>query len=59
MAFAINGGQNTTENFQRFVDECCEAFNLLRKNRPILLNMIRFLSCSDIPGMCMESVVCF
>uniref|UniRef100_A0A915MYB8 Phosphatidylinositol-4-phosphate 3-kinase n=1 Tax=Meloidogyne javanica TaxID=6303 RepID=A0A915MYB8_MELJA len=56
MAFAINGGQNTTENFQRFVDECCEAFNLLRKNRPILLNMIRFLSCSDIPGMCMESV---
>ncbi|KAF7635539.1 hypothetical protein Mgra_00005081 [Meloidogyne graminicola] len=56
MAFVINGGQSTTENFQRFVDECCEAFNLLRNNRAILLNMIRFLSCSDIPGMSMEAV---
>jgi phosphatidylinositol-4-phosphate 3-kinase len=59
MAFMINGGQSSTEHFQRFVDECCQALNLLRRNSGILLNIMRFLSCSDIPGMSMESVVRF
>ncbi|KAL3084827.1 hypothetical protein niasHT_031712 [Heterodera trifolii] len=57
MAYVINGGQSSTEHFQRFVDECCQALNLLRKSAPTVLNIMRFLSCSDIPGMSMESVV--
>lgn len=57
MAFVINGGQSgSTEHFQRFVDECCQALNLLRRDCSTVLNIMRFLSCSDIPGMCMDSV---
>uniref|UniRef100_A0A914GS26 Phosphatidylinositol-4-phosphate 3-kinase n=1 Tax=Globodera rostochiensis TaxID=31243 RepID=A0A914GS26_GLORO len=56
MAYVINGGQSSTEHFQRFVDECCQALNLLRKSAQTVLNIMRFLSCSDIPGMSMDSV---
>ncbi|KAI1732417.1 phosphatidylinositol 3- and 4-kinase domain-containing protein [Ditylenchus destructor] len=52
MAYVINGGsQNTTEYFQRFIDDCCRAFNLLRQNCSMIMNIMRFMSCSDIPGM--------
>jgi phosphatidylinositol-4-phosphate 3-kinase len=56
MAYVINGGsQKTTEHFQLFVDDCCKAFNLLRKNCSMLINIMRFMSCSDIPGINMTS----
>ncbi|KAH7732178.1 phosphatidylinositol 3-and 4-kinase [Aphelenchoides avenae] len=61
MAYVINGGsQKTTEHFQMFVDDCCKAFNLLRKNCSMIINIMRFLmvfpmSCSDIPGMNVEA----
>lgn len=68
MVYVINGGsQNTTEHFQRFIDDCCRAFNLLRQNCSMVMNLMRFvnlnlwtclisavqfqMSCSEIPGM--------
>lgn len=45
MAYVINGGsQKTTEHFQTFVDDCCKAFNLLRKNCSMIINIMRFVS---------------
>uniref|UniRef100_A0A915D1Q1 PX domain-containing protein n=1 Tax=Ditylenchus dipsaci TaxID=166011 RepID=A0A915D1Q1_9BILA len=57
MAYVINGGsQNTTEHFQKFIDDCCKAFNLLRENCSMIINIMRFMACSDIPGQNPESV---
>lgn len=44
MAYVINGGVlNSTESFQRFIDDCCKAFNLLRQNYHMLTNIISFV----------------
>lgn len=49
MAYVINGGsQSTTEHFQNFIDDCCKAFNLLRKNCRMILNIIKFVSLNLI-----------
>uniref|UniRef100_A0AC34QE78 Phosphatidylinositol 3-kinase n=1 Tax=Panagrolaimus sp. JU765 TaxID=591449 RepID=A0AC34QE78_9BILA len=57
MVVAINNGTKmATERFQEFSDYCCRAFNILRKNCSLLLNMIRFMSCSSIPSMNLQSV---
>lgn len=45
MAYVINGGtQTTTEMFQKFIDNCCKAFNLLRQNCSLMVNIMRFVS---------------
>lgn len=63
MVYVINQGkQVSTEHFQEFIDECCQAFNLVRRHSTFLLNTVRFVSapgqtapaqmcCSDIPGL--------
>ncbi|KAK0397089.1 hypothetical protein QR680_001978 [Steinernema hermaphroditum] len=52
MAYVINGGsQQNTEQYQIFVDNCCKAFNLLRKKHSLLLNLMKLMVCSGIPGM--------
>ncbi|TMS36679.1 hypothetical protein L596_003781 [Steinernema carpocapsae] len=52
MAYVINGGsQQSTEQYQNFVDNCCKAFNLLRKRQSLLLNLMKLMVCSGIPGM--------
>lgn len=58
MAYVINDGssQSATGRFQQFVDNCCKAFNLLRKRYSLLVNLMKLMSCSDIPGMNMEAV---
>ncbi|KAJ8299155.1 hypothetical protein KUTeg_023215 [Tegillarca granosa] len=40
MAFVINNGEKRSDRFQRFVDMCCEAFNVLRKNANLFLNLM-------------------
>lgn len=37
MAFVMGGEKS--ENFQRFIDLCCKAYNILRKNANIFLNL--------------------
>uniref|UniRef100_A0AC34GT29 Phosphatidylinositol-4-phosphate 3-kinase n=1 Tax=Panagrolaimus sp. ES5 TaxID=591445 RepID=A0AC34GT29_9BILA len=57
MVFAINNGAKiSTERFQLFSDYCCKAYNILRQNCGLLLNIIRFMSCSSIPFMDINSV---
>ncbi|XP_064634199.1 phosphatidylinositol 4-phosphate 3-kinase C2 domain-containing subunit alpha-like isoform X2 [Lineus longissimus] len=51
MAYVINGGDKVTDNFQEFVDLCCEAFNVLRKNGAFLITLLRLMSASGIPGI--------
>ncbi|CAD5221905.1 unnamed protein product [Bursaphelenchus xylophilus] len=52
MVYVINQGKLvSTQHFQDFIDECCQAFNLIRKHSSLLLNTMRFMCCSDIPGL--------
>ncbi|CAD5215934.1 unnamed protein product [Bursaphelenchus okinawaensis] len=52
MVYVINQGKLvSTQHFQKFIDECCQAFNLVRKHSSLLLNAMRFMCCSDIPGL--------
>ncbi|MEQ2167165.1 hypothetical protein GOODEAATRI_001309 [Goodea atripinnis] len=37
MAYVINGGERPTSRFQLFVDLCCQAYNLIRKNSGLLI----------------------
>uniref|UniRef100_A0A7E4W115 Phosphatidylinositol-4-phosphate 3-kinase n=1 Tax=Panagrellus redivivus TaxID=6233 RepID=A0A7E4W115_PANRE len=57
MVFAINrGNKYNTERFQIFYDYCCKAYNLLRRNCGSLLNIIKFMSCSNILHMDLRAV---
>uniref|UniRef100_A0A158R675 PI3K/PI4K domain-containing protein n=1 Tax=Syphacia muris TaxID=451379 RepID=A0A158R675_9BILA len=58
MAYVINEGspQSATDHYQHFVDNCCKAFNLLRKKYSLLVTLIKMMSCSGIPGMSMDAV---
>ncbi|VDH91459.1 phosphatidylinositol-4-phosphate 3-kinase, partial [Mytilus galloprovincialis] len=51
MAYVINNGEKQNNNFQEFVDMCCQAFNILRKNTNLFLNLFALLSKSGIPGI--------
>uniref|UniRef100_A0A8R1XX44 Phosphatidylinositol-4-phosphate 3-kinase n=1 Tax=Onchocerca volvulus TaxID=6282 RepID=A0A8R1XX44_ONCVO len=58
MAYVINQGspQSATSRYQHFVDNCCKAFNLLRKKYSLLVNLMKMMSCSGIAGMNLEAV---
>jgi phosphatidylinositol-4-phosphate 3-kinase len=51
MAYVINNGEKQSDKFQLFVDLCCQAFNILRKNSNLFLNLFALLSRSGIPGV--------
>jgi len=40
MAYVINGGDRASSRFQDFVDLCCEAFNIIRRNSFVLINLL-------------------
>ena len=44
MVYAINGGEQLGEPFQEFVELCCDAFNILRRQRDLLLAHLRLVS---------------
>jgi len=53
MAYVINGGDKAGERFQQFVDLCCRAFNIIRRNGNLFINLFSlvnvfstFLCCS-------------
>ncbi|VDM25693.1 unnamed protein product [Toxocara canis] len=58
MAYVINEGssQSATSRYQSFVDNCCKAFNLLRKKYSLLMNLMKLISCSNVPGMGMDAI---
>ncbi|OQV22471.1 Phosphatidylinositol 4-phosphate 3-kinase C2 domain-containing subunit alpha [Hypsibius exemplaris] len=51
MVFVINGGEKPTIQFQEFVDLCCQAFNVLRRNGNTLITLFEMMIYSDIPGI--------
>lgn len=51
MAYVINGGEKPTIRFQLFVDLCCQAYNLIRKQANLFLNLLSlviFLHITDV-----------
>ena len=46
MVFVINGGDKPTQKYHDFVDLCCKAFNIIRKNGNLLLNLFALVSLS-------------
>lgn len=44
MAYVINGGDTPTTSFQKFTDLCCSAYNELRKNCNLFINLLELVS---------------
>ncbi|XP_071452807.1 phosphatidylinositol 4-phosphate 3-kinase C2 domain-containing subunit beta [Hetaerina americana] len=51
MVYVINGGDKPTAKFHHFVDMCCQAFNIIRNNGSLLLNLFALMASSGIPGV--------
>lgn len=51
MAYVINGGERPTSRFQLFVDLCCQAYNLIRKNSGLFLNLLSLMTGSGLPEL--------
>lgn len=43
MVYVINGGEKPTIQFQEFVDLCCQAFNVLRRNGNTLITLFEMV----------------
>ena len=56
MAYVINGGDKPSKQFQFFIDLCCQAFNILRKNGNFLLSLFSLMMSSRICGLDIEAV---
>lgn len=56
MAYVINGGDKPSSKFHRFVDLCCQAFNIVRKHGDLILHMFALMTTSGIPGVTGEAV---
>lgn len=54
MAYVINEGspQSATSRYQHFVDNCCKAFNLLRKKYSLLVNLMKMARHNFIYPFC-------
>ncbi|XP_044261895.1 phosphatidylinositol 4-phosphate 3-kinase C2 domain-containing subunit alpha [Tribolium madens] len=57
MAYVINGGDRPSEKFHKFVDLCCQAFNIIRDNANLFLYLFTLMASSGICGMTPESVI--
>ena len=55
MAYVINGGDRKGQQFQLFIDYCCHAFNILRKNTHFFVNMFRMVSPGNLSLFCYSS----
>ncbi|CAH1786121.1 unnamed protein product [Owenia fusiformis] len=51
MAYVINGGDKPSSMFQNFVDLCCNAFNIIRKNGNLFMTLLEMMADSGIPGV--------
>ncbi|XP_076040725.1 phosphatidylinositol-4-phosphate 3-kinase catalytic subunit Pi3K68D isoform X2 [Oratosquilla oratoria] len=57
MAYVINGGEKPSDRFQSFVDLCCQAFNIIRKNGHLLVYLFALMASSGIPGVTWDAVI--
>lgn len=48
MAYVINNGVTSTQNFQKFIEYCCTAFNIIRRNSHVVLNLLGLMVYSGI-----------
>ena len=44
MAYVITGGDRPSEKFHKFVDLCCQAFNIIRDNANLFLYLFTLVS---------------
>ena len=51
MFYVINQGKEANTRFQEFIEMCCKAFQILRKNFHHLLTLIELMANSGIPGL--------
>ncbi|KAH9500501.1 Phosphatidylinositol 4-phosphate 3-kinase C2 domain-containing subunit beta [Bulinus truncatus] len=51
MVFVINDGGKRHSNFQHFVDQCCQGFNILRKHADLFRSLFILMAKSGIPGV--------
>ncbi|XP_015278738.1 PREDICTED: phosphatidylinositol 4-phosphate 3-kinase C2 domain-containing subunit alpha [Gekko japonicus] len=51
MAYVINGGEKPTIRFQLFVDLCCQAYNLIRKQANLFVNLLSLMLSSGLPEL--------
>jgi phosphatidylinositol-4-phosphate 3-kinase len=56
MAYVINCGDKPSKQFQFFIDLCCQAFNLLRKNGNFLLSLFELMLSSRICGLNSDAI---
>lgn len=56
MAYVINGGDRPSKKFQTFIELCAMAFNIIRRNRNIFLNLFALMSSAKINGLNGDSV---
>ena len=54
MAYVINQGEIMSSNFQHFVELCCEAYNIIRHNASLILNLLGLMVSSGIPYLSNE-----
>ncbi|XP_033752921.1 phosphatidylinositol 4-phosphate 3-kinase C2 domain-containing subunit beta-like, partial [Pecten maximus] len=57
MAFVINNGEKRSDRFQNFIDQCCQAFNIIRKNANLFLNLFALMTRAGIPGVSENSAL--
>ncbi|KAJ6665023.1 hypothetical protein lerEdw1_005254 [Lerista edwardsae] len=51
MAYVINGGEKPTIRFQLFIDLCCQAYNLIRKQANLFLDLLSLMLSSGLPEL--------
>ncbi|GMT35407.1 hypothetical protein PFISCL1PPCAC_26704, partial [Pristionchus fissidentatus] len=56
MYHVVNQGQRQTADYQVFIDYCTKAFNYLRAKHSTLMNLLRLMACSGIPGINQDSI---
>lgn len=56
MAYVINGGDKPSEKFHKFVDLCCQAFNIIRNNGNLFLYLFMLMASAGIKGVTPEAV---
>ncbi|XP_002414050.3 phosphatidylinositol 4-phosphate 3-kinase C2 domain-containing subunit alpha [Ixodes scapularis] len=56
MVYVINGGEKPSKKFQVFIDLCCQAFNIVRRNSNIFMTLFELMVTSGVPGVSTDAV---
>ena len=51
----VNGmGGPTSEHYQRFVQYCCETYNILRKSADLIIGLFKLMVDAQIPDLSLD-----